>query len=136
MRKFDILVIDDEEDPRHVWFRTTLGALGHQVSSAYDADQALEQLATRKFDVAFFDHDLGNHSVSGSAIAGHALNDPDTYHRPRSAWAHSMNYDGARNIASKFYSAGIPVTMESFAILQMSDAEHVQDALERLVPHD
>lgn len=132
MRKFDILVIDDEEEPRHVWFRAHLGALGHRVTSAYEAESALDLLRTRKFDLVFFDHDLGNTPVNGSMIAGQVLMNPDTYHAPSAVWVHTMNYHGAQNIASKFYSAQVPVTVESFYMLQVN--QDLQGALERLVP--
>ena len=132
MRKFDILVIDDEEDPRHEWFREVLLPMGHQVRSAYTAQGAVEEMAQRAYDVVFFDHDLGQDPVNGSMIAGRVLNDPGTYQTPAAVWVHSMNWNGALNIASKFRSAGIPTIVESFAELLYRN--NLQEALEALVP--
>lgn len=132
MRKFDILVIDDEEDPRHIWFRAALEPMGHQVHSAHTSQAAMEQMARRAFDLVFFDHDLGADPVNGSMIAGRLLNDPGSYQLPAAVWVHSMNWHGALNIVSKFESAGIPAVAESFSELLYRDNLH--EALEMLIP--
>jgi CheY-like chemotaxis protein len=131
MRRLHILVIDDEDDPRLIWFRQTLGDMGHRVHTAQTADAALDLFREFQFDLAFFDHDLGGR-YGGSDIASRVLNDPDTYQCPKSVWVHSMNTQGAQNIASKFRSAGIPVIVEWFMDLQ--DKSDLQGLLESWVP--
>lgn len=131
MRRLHILVIDDEDDQRLVWFRKTFGEMGHRVQTAQTAAAAMDLFREFKFDLAFFDHDLGE-TYGGSDIAGKVLNDPDTYQYPGAVWVHSMNPDGALNIASKFRSAGVPVIVERFKGLQ--EKVELQELLESWVP--
>ena len=53
-RKAHILIADDEYSIRFV-LREALEAEGHSVDEVVDGDQALEKLATGKFDIAFLD---------------------------------------------------------------------------------
>ncbi len=54
----DLLLVDDEISLRRT-LRTTLESMGHTVSEATTGDQALEQIRTRSFDLAFLDLRLG-----------------------------------------------------------------------------
>lgn len=131
MRRLHILVIDDEDDPRLIWFRQTLGHMGHRVHTAQTADAAMELFREFKFDLAFFDHDLGGR-YGGSDIASKLLNDPENYQCPGAVWVHSMNSAGAANIASKFRSVGVPVIVEW--IMDLYAREDLQELLESWVP--
>jgi 5'-nucleotidase len=88
--------------------------LGHQTKSALTAEAAFRLLARHHFDLVFFDHDLGD-TLDGSAIAGQILYNPDDFHTPKAVWVHSSNPEGAKNIASKFRSADVPVMVEEFS---------------------
>jgi 5'-nucleotidase len=121
MCPFDILVIDDELDPRQAFFQERLQALGHRVTSALSSGPALDLLKTQRYDLAFFDHDLGE-SATGSTIAGQILYHHEEYHCPRAVWVHSANPVGAENIASKFRSVGVPTRRMEFGLmLELSD---------------
>lgn len=117
----DVLVIDDEADPRQKWFRENLTGLGWKVASAHSSAEAYELLQARKFHLAFFDHDLGE-EVTGSTIATRILMDPDTYKCPVAIWIHSANPVGAENIASKFRSARVPTRVCPFG--ELKSASH------------
>jgi len=109
----NILIIDDEQY-RHRWFNRTFKdmELELDIRTAYDADQALEQMRETQFDVVFFDHDLGA-GPNGSRLATMVLGDPfgpgdsRQYKWPYNVFIHSLNWNGARNIESKFKSAGV-----------------------------
>jgi CheY-like chemotaxis protein len=106
-----ILVIDDRTK-RLDWFQDILEGLGHAVRLAPNGEIAFDQLHETAFDLAFFDHDLGE-EPNGSQIATRILHSAK-YHVPKAIWVHTSNTPGADNIASKFYSAGIHVYIESF----------------------
>lgn len=106
-----ILIIDDEPW-RHRWINRILKNLNDiqlDVRSAYNADQALEQMAETTFDLVFFDHDLGP-GLNGSRLATQVLGSsygPSSarqYKWPLNIFIHSQNENGAQNIESKFKS--------------------------------
>jgi hypothetical protein len=127
-----ILVIDDTLDPRQIWLQSTLTALGHQVDMTFDADTALDLMSNYRYDLVFFDHDLGDGQLDGSAIAGRVLYDPELYQVPRAAWVHSSNPEGALNIGSKFWSAKIPVIIEEFSVIQERGVDEFQSKINSL----
>lgn len=131
-----ILIVDDDDtDERLPWFMPTLANFGYTVRVARTPAEAFEAFTERSFDLVFFDHDLGI-EPDGSGIAGRVLYHPEQYHAPRSVWVHSMNSQGALNIASKFQSAGIPVRVTDFSNLRESDLSWLREALERLMPNE
>src|SRR3954470_19303046 len=125
MDTLDILVIDDEVlgfddiDSRQQWFARRLSAFGYKVTAATSSSEAYRLLRERKFDLAFFDHDLGE-EATGSTIAGKILYQPDDYQCPRAVWVHSLNPIGAANIASKFNSAGVPTRVLDYSVLRVT----------------
>lgn len=134
MTHLDILVIDDEE-VRHEWFRVALKRLGHTMTSAYRSVEALRLLRTHRYDLAFFDHDLVGEQATGSTIAGAVLHNPESYQCPRAVWVHSANPVGALNIASKFRSASIPILVLDFFRLSCMPAEAMGELLAELFRH-
>ena len=148
MPSLDILVIDDDQmwfdevvEPRQVWFARVLSTLGHRVTAAGSSAQALESLRHQKFDLVFFDHDLGEEShgttaATGSSLASEILCQPETYKWPRAVWVHSHNPLGAANIASKFRSVGIPTQVAAYnTLLGLAPAE-LDRAIEALVAEE
>ena len=133
MNAFDILVIDDEVEPRQQWFAAHLAALGHHVTAAHSSAEAYRALHERKFDLAFFDHDLGEPATTGSTIAGEILYHPEEYRCPRSVWVHSHNPVGALNIDSKFRSAGVPTRVLEFSALQAMSLEQFSALISELL---
>jgi CheY-like chemotaxis protein len=123
-----ILVIDDDDtNDRIPWF-LQLESVGFLVSSARTSADALDMLAAgTHFDLVCFDHDLGEGSKNGSQIASEILNHADHYYVPRAVLVHSMNPEGAQNIASKFHSYGrvtgieIPVLVRDIGELMLLD---------------
>jgi CheY-like chemotaxis protein len=113
-----ILIIDDEEY-RHEWLGSALK--DHDVVSARTDKQAFKHT---QFDLAFFDHDLAC-DMDGSQLAYEVLNNPDVYKAPKKAWAHSMNWSGANNIAAKFRSCGIPCDIQDFSSMMMRGKEEL-----------
>lgn len=109
-----ILVIDDDVTPRLTWFQEVLGSAGHEVWLAPCSSAALLFLRHLEFDLAFFDHDLGDDTVTGSDIASRILYSPEQYACPKVVWVHSANKNGADNIVSKFRSADVPVYQLDF----------------------
>jgi CheY-like chemotaxis protein len=113
------LVIDD--DPLRLrWFQDTLERAGHEVRLADHAEAALDQFREVRFDLAFFDHDLGPPrslrnpvEMNGSRLLGAVLN-AKRYMTPLAVWVHSANPIGAENIASKCRSAGIRYCIGSY----------------------
>ena len=101
-----ILTIDDSPQ-RQSWFLRSLVSAGHELRQAFDADMALEQFQETRFDLAFFDHDLGP-GDNGSQIMFKVLNVPDRYKKPGAVWVQSSNPIGAENIRAKCSSAGVP----------------------------
>lgn len=133
MRALKILVIDDEVDPRQQWFREKLTAIGHSVSSAHTSSEAYQLLSQERFDLAFFDHDLGE-DATGSTIAGQILYEHDLYQCPRAVWVHSANPVGAANIVSKFRSVGVPTQQLDFGALQDMPIEALSHLMQKLLP--
>jgi len=139
MDTLDILVIDDDVvapehiEPRQTWFARRLSALGHKVTAAHSSSDAYGCLRERKFDLAFFDHDLGE-DASGSTIAGRVLYQPDDYQCPRAVWVHSLNSIGAANIASKFQSAGVPTRVLDYGVLRVMPLNVFGALITELVP--
>jgi CheY-like chemotaxis protein len=139
MRALDILVIDDDiegfdaEDPRQTWFAKSLARLGHTVTAAHSSSDAYRFLRERQFDLAFFDHDLGE-PTTGSTIAGQILYQPEEYQCPRAVWVHSHNPVGAANIESKFKSAGVPTRVLDYSTLKGTPPEVLDELISELVP--
>lgn len=140
MRPLDILVIDDDvvgvddlEPPRQLWFAERLAALGHTVTAAHSSAEACRLLRERSFDLAFFDHDLGE-DATGSTIAGQILRQPEDYRCPSAVWVHSHNPIGAENIASKFRSAGVPTRVLDYGALKAMSLETLEGLINALVP--
>jgi len=105
-----ILIIDDERH-RHDFFTHVFNELYPDITidhawNSFDAERAFRKST---YDVAFFDHDLGDDAdtQNGSQIASTILNNPEFFSLPKSVWVHSSNTPGALNIASKFASCGI-----------------------------
>lgn len=109
----DILVIDDEVS-RTRWFQDTLEPAGHQLRLAHTPEDALDQLHELKFDLVFFDHDLGSKEWNGSKLAYHVFMHPKRYMRPDAIWIHTSNPNGAENIAAKCRSAGVRFGIGAF----------------------
>lgn len=101
---YNILVIDDDS-ARQSWFAHHLGM--HMpdaiVHAAFNDLQALTCMRAVKFDLVFFDHDLGI-GMDGSQIAYEILQNSDCYNIPSAVWIQSENPVGKKNIASKFKS--------------------------------
>jgi len=126
-----ILVIEDDET-RQRWLQDTLEKDGHDVRLADTADIALDQFRETQFDLAFFDHDLGqppprygNRNLptnlrfgdpNGSRILGEVLRNKK-FHIPKFVWVHSANPVGAENIVSKCRSAEIPCHAQDYGSL-------------------
>jgi hypothetical protein len=127
----EILVIDDQVTPRQSWFRRRLVGLG-SIASALTSAAAYDLLRARKFDVAFFDHDLGEED-SGSTIATRILMEPHIYHCPRAVWVHSVNPVGAENIASKFRSQNVPTVVSDFGIMRSTPIHLLWNRINDLV---
>jgi CheY-like chemotaxis protein len=135
----NILVIDDDVvmfddiEPRQQWFARRLSAYGHKVTAAHSSSEAYRFLRERKFDLAFFDHDLGE-EANGSTIASEVLYHPDDYQCPRAVWVHSLNSIGAANIASKFKSAGVPTRVLDYSVLRVMPFNVFGALMTELVP--
>lgn len=100
-----VLIIDDEKY-RHDWFSEHLRKIvGIEVYNVMNGASALTLMRLNKFDLIFFDHDLGD-DLDGSRIATTVLMESE-YNRPSAVWVHSQNWHGAQNIESKFRSVGI-----------------------------
>jgi len=123
----NILIIDDEEY-RQKWLTDVLEKAGFVTRSALNAAQALDQMQATKFDLAFFDHDLGN-GDNGSQLATIVLTHKK-YKCPTAVWVHSQNWPGARNIASKFKS--VRVCVQSIDVC-MSSPESFISAVKALL---
>jgi DNA-binding NarL/FixJ family response regulator len=118
-----ILFIDDEPY-RHELVDSYL-AEDHNIIHVYNAEEAIEHFKLNpSIDLAMFDHDLGNYidggdtSVlhrNGSALASDILNILLEEEFPKKVIVHSMNFNGASNIYSKFYSAKVPVEIRMFS---------------------
>lgn len=110
-----ILFIDDETS-RHTVVESVLGK-EHTILHAYNYDEAISTFLSCKetIGLAMFDHDLGEFreedgeivEYNGSKLASYILNEMDEKLFPARAIAHSLNWHGAVNIASKLKSAGI-----------------------------
>jgi len=109
----NILVIDDEKW-RHDFFEDSLKKISEIKSvcihHATDAIQALQLMHSVKFDLVFFDYDLG-YGDSGLVVARVVLGLCDgrnavEYNRPSAVWIHSQSREGQR-IESIFMVAGI-----------------------------
>lgn len=118
-----ILFIDDEV-PRHELVETVLGK-EHTILHAYGYDEAIATFLSCKetIGLAMFDHDLGDFrdedgkivEYNGSKLASYILNELDSKLFPARAIVHSLNYQGAANIASKLQSAGIYTEVSAFS---------------------
>lgn len=127
-----VLVIDDEYD-RQDWFLGTLQRTGlkMRITQAHNDTEAMIAFRDNKFDLAFFDHDLGQWSDNGSIIAGKVRILHTEYNCPKAVIVHSMNYQGARNIASKFND--IPTAVISFDTLMDSTPKNVKETIQALL---
>jgi DNA-binding NtrC family response regulator len=114
-----ILILDDEEY-RHDGFRRAVKSLpeAHQCKieliHAYNSDEAMQAFQVGKIDVFFSDHDLGYLSDDGSRFATKVLMEVPDAHWPTYVVVHSANWQGARNIGSKFRSANIETLEQGF----------------------
>lgn len=103
-----ILFLDDME-VRHTTARAAAEAHGHEMISAYTAEDAIGWLEREAFDVAFLDHDLADEhysapyaspSTGGTAHSGRAVARWIAEHgTPPIVVIHSFNPDGARAMA-------------------------------------
>lgn len=116
---FRALIIDDEPY-RHPILSKLVESLASDVDHAFAADSALKMMESVEYDLAFFDHDLGT-AEDASWVAGQILWNRDTYLAPKSVIVHSMNLQGAKNIASKFTSANVPCEIVNFAEMLLPD---------------
>jgi len=107
-----ILIIDDEEY-RQKWLTDILEKAGFTTRSALDANQALEQMHETKFDLAFFDHDLG-YGDNGSQLATQIITH-SKYKCPTAVWVHSQNWRGSQNIATKFRNVRVRVRVQDIS---------------------
>ena len=57
MRERRVLVLDDDEK-RHDWFREQADALNWELHHAWTVAEAIESLNRNDFDLVFLDHDL------------------------------------------------------------------------------
>ena len=146
----NILVIDDDMT-RLNWFLDTLEPAGYDVRIADDVELALDQLSATVFDLAFFDHDLGEASTSmlknrryenlpggdpnGSRLLGYAMQFYKRFHLPRHIWVHSANPVGAKNIAAKCNSAEIPYVISDYGEI-IKDPEGFLAAVENFLNDD
>jgi CheY-like chemotaxis protein len=112
----NILVIDDDGG-RLDWFQKVLEAMGHDLRLAVSANSALDQFRETAFDVAFFDHDLGL-GMNGSQLAYRIFSSTKRFKVPRAVWIHTSNPVGAKNIAAKCQSAGVPHCVGAFHSLE------------------
>lgn len=118
-----ILFIDDAED-RHSIIESMLGK-EHTILHAYNYEEAILAFESSQHTIglAMFDHDLGDFreengevvEYNGAKVAGYVLSFLDEKKFPARAIAHSTNYSGAANIASKLRSAGIHTDILTFS---------------------
>lgn len=102
-----IFVLEDNED-RITWFRGKLASIQEVVYSK-KAGEAIGLLTATKFDLIFLDHDLDNEVFvdsrmeldSGDWNTGYQVAKKliDTVNKDTVIIVHSMNPDGANNIA-------------------------------------
>jgi hypothetical protein len=115
-----ILFLDDDRF-RH---ETFLGAsVGHAVTAAFNASEAITALESGEFDLVYLDHDLGGEESEGllldgaedgrfvaGAIAGFARLYPDAYFV-----VHSLNFGGASSMVESLREAGLMADHIPFA---------------------
>lgn len=106
----DILVIDDSMSRQSI-FRSSL--IRHNVTQAYTAIDAIQALVAKKFDVVFFDHDLGDDDKTGHDVAKWMAKIP-LYNRPNLCVVHSLNPYGASNIMLTLRAQGYEVVRQPF----------------------
>ena len=126
-----ILVIDDQQ-----YRQDNFGDIfdryypDWEIHQAWDAKEALTAFQEHKFDLVFFDHDLG-YGDSGSAIAYEVLDRPGKYKCPGKAIVHSSSWNGALDIAACLKSGGVPhFTQEATYLLRnMRDRSYFEKVL-------
>lgn len=103
-----ILILDDDKG-RHVLFNKNFSH--HDITNVYTAQEAIAALAADMFDAVFLDHDLGGQTFvssegpeeTGNTVAKWLVKHPDR--KPKHIHVHSLNPDGAQNIANKLSGA-------------------------------
>lgn len=124
----NILFIDDSDD-RHQQFERAMSETNFDTLHAFNYQEAVELLKAKhiQIGVVLFDHDLGE-GKSGSDVASFVLDDLDSARFPTQAVVHSMNPEGAKNIASKLTTAGIITFIDPFS------TEMIKRLIDRLQP--
>lgn len=129
-----VLVIDDQQY-RHQNFGDIFTRYypDWEIHQAWNAEEALKAFQEHKFDLVFFDHDLG-YGDSGSSIAYQVLDRPGKYKCPGKAIVHSANWNGARNIAGWLEAGGVPhLTQEdTYLMRDMRDRPYFEQVLATL----
>ena len=78
-----VLILDDQRD-RHDGFMAVFNEIypDWEIHRAFYAAQALRAFEEHTFDLAFFDHDLGQGYEDGSWVVSQMLYSPEKYHLP------------------------------------------------------
>lgn len=109
-----IFIIEDDPSRRAV-FRKRFP--DHQVDICWDFMSAKSALNGQKYDVAYFDYDLGGDKGKGKARTGADIARYLVESVPKAKWpdyavVHAENPDGAREIFMILSFAGLPVRVE------------------------
>jgi CheY-like chemotaxis protein len=110
----EILILDDDQ-VRHDWFRSAFAAENHRSVLSYG--DAIVALKAQRYDVIFLDHDLNEEEFTGADVACYIANEMPEEMRPKMVWIHSMNPVGASNIESIIRKAGIKTRRVPFGSL-------------------
>lgn len=106
MRNKNILILDDDQG-RHRAFARAL--TGNNIVHVETAGDAIRELASRKFDAVFLDHDLGGQidvpsgPGTGYEVAKWLEEHPDFM--PTVVFIHSFNAGGAKNMLAALPNA-------------------------------
>lgn len=90
----DILILDDDPS-RHAVFRSSL--VGHRLTHAHTALEAVKAMWSKRFDVVFLDHDLGDDHSTGYDVTKWMERMPHE-NRPEVCVVHSLNPVGSSNM--------------------------------------
>ena len=111
-----ILFLDDNQD-RHDAAEKAFSQSDHILLHAYNQSDVLEIVkgCQEKIGLAMLDHDLDEGEPNGSQVASAWLS-LDAKKFPARVIVHSNNSEGAKNIVSKFTSAGVFAEWKPFGI--------------------
>lgn len=133
-----VLILEDNPDRMKIFRKrfNEIDDIAFMIDHVEMAQDCIEKLSTKQYQIALFDHDLGgevyvpvDNKNTGSEVARWIAKNPENINKDTPVILHSLNFDGRQNMRSLIsYSYDMPAawTEDNFKLIEDGIREYIK----------